>query len=144
MDKPISLSVKDFLVRKMAVKLMVSESVIDAVVTHQLKSAMTAMKKPENNSVELAGFGKFLFNAEKAKKKYIKNLSKAEYFGSLEKDESLSEEKRISYGNKLRNTLDTIEELKPKIEYLYGSEFRTNSGGMEEQVDSPSEHEGTH
>ena len=52
MDKPISLSVKDFIIRKMAVKLMMSEKTIDDVINHQFNSANEALKY--NNSVEIS------------------------------------------------------------------------------------------
>ena len=60
MDKPISMSVKDFLIRTLAVKMMTSEKTIEAVVNHQFQSANEAMDL--NSSVEIAGFGKFFFN----------------------------------------------------------------------------------
>ena len=41
-DKPISLSVKDYLIRKLAVKMMTSEKTIEAVVNHQFQSAQQA------------------------------------------------------------------------------------------------------
>lgn len=67
MDKPISLSVKDYLVRTLAPKMLVSEKVIDAVVVHQFQEANDALKR--NHSVEISGFGKFYFNHKKAVKK---------------------------------------------------------------------------
>lgn len=69
MDKPISLSVKDYLIRKMAVKMMVPESIVDAVITHQFSSANKAVSK--HNSLEISGFGKFFFNEKKAKTKMV-------------------------------------------------------------------------
>jgi nucleoid DNA-binding protein len=63
-DKPVTLSVKDFLIKKMAVKMRISESVIEAVIEHQFKEMMKAME--DSNSVELSGFGKFIFNEKKA------------------------------------------------------------------------------
>lgn len=67
MDKPVSLSVKDYLVRTLAPKMLTSEKVIDAVVTHQFSEANSALKN--NSSVEISGFGKFYFNHKKALKK---------------------------------------------------------------------------
>ena len=43
MDKPISLSVKDYLIRRLAPKLLTSEKVIEAVINHQFQSANEAM-----------------------------------------------------------------------------------------------------
>ena len=44
MDKPISMSVKDYLIRTLAVKIMVSEKVIETIVNHQFQSANEAME----------------------------------------------------------------------------------------------------
>jgi len=57
MDKPISMSVKDFLVRTLAVKMMMNEKMIEAVINHQFQSANVAMDL--NNSIYISGFGKF-------------------------------------------------------------------------------------
>ena len=43
MDKPISMSVKDYLVRTLAVKMMVSEKTIETVINHQFQSANEAI-----------------------------------------------------------------------------------------------------
>ena len=67
MDKPQSLSMKDYLTRKLAVNLMMSEKVIDAIVSHQFSSANEALLS--NDSVEISGFGKFYFNKNKAIKR---------------------------------------------------------------------------
>ena len=80
-NKPASMSMKDYLIRVLAVKAMMSEKTIEAVVNHQFQSASLAMKT--NNSIELSGFGKFYFNMKKAikrlafletKKLYLENI----------------------------------------------------------------------
>jgi nucleoid DNA-binding protein len=135
MDKPISMSVKDFLIRKLAVQLMMSEKTIESVINHQFQSANLALQ--ENDSVEISGFGKLLFNRKKAEKRLEKMFSKKEMFEKQMNDSSLSEQKRNSAANKLANTLQGIETLKPRI---YG--FRSDLRGMEEQVDSFGGYEG--
>ena len=57
MNKPQSMSHKDFLIRTLAVKLSVNEKMIEAIVNHQFQSANEAMDL--NHSIELSGFGKF-------------------------------------------------------------------------------------
>lgn len=129
MDKPISLSVKDFLVRRMAVKLMLSEKTIDAVISHQFSSANEALLK--NKSLEISGFGKFYFNQKKANKKMEKMLSKKRVFEAMLQRPDLTEQKRQSVENKLNNTLRDIDILKPKITSdNVTSECKTDSGGM--------------
>jgi nucleoid DNA-binding protein len=115
MDKPISLSVKDYIIRKMAVKLMMSEKAIDAVITHKFSSANEAMR--DNKSVEISGFGKFVFNQKKANQRMEKMLSQKAYFESLLQDPQISEQKKASTQTKLTNVINNIEVLKPKIEH---------------------------
>lgn len=135
MDKPMSMSVKDYLIRMMAVKMMVSEKTIEAVVDHQFQSANQALQ--ENDSVEISGFGKFLFNRKKAEKLMEKMLSKKAMFEKQMNNESLSEHKRMSAANKLANTLESIETLKPRI-----YEVQRDLRGVEEQADSSRTYEG--
>lgn len=136
MDKPISMSVKDFLIRKLAVSLMTSEKTIEAIVNHQFRSANSALQ--DNNTVELSGFGKFHFNYKKAVKKMEKMVSKANFFHAQVNNMELTEQKRISSANKLANTLAQIETLKPKLNVEHQPDLR----GMEEQVNSSSTYEG--
>jgi len=114
MDKPRSLSVKDYLVRVLAVKMLTSEKIIDAVVDHQYQSANEAMAN--NHSVEIAGFGKMLFN----KKKAAKQIDKLLHFKAIHEktllNEDITETKRQSLTVKLDNIRMAIESLKPKID----------------------------
>jgi len=135
MDKPISLSMKEYLIRTLAVKMMVSEKTIEAVINHQFNSANEAMKM--HNTVEISGFGKFTFNYKKAVKKMEKMLSQQQLFQSRIDDPNLSEQRRATETVKLNNVIHNINILKPK---LY--EFQTNLGGMEEQHDSTNTSEG--
>ena len=132
MDKPRSLSVKDYLIRMMAVKLMLPENVLDAVVSHQFSSANTALLT--NDSVEISGFGKFFYNHKKAIRKMEKERMKEAYYVNALTDPTLSDTKRQSYTNKLNNTRNQIEQLKPK---LNNHEAVTDLRGLEEQADSP-------
>jgi len=112
--KPRSLSVKDYLIRVLAVKMLTSEKVIEAVVDHQYQSANEAMAS--NYSVEIAGFGKMLFNKKKAIKRMEKLHSKEAVFTKMLLDDSITEQKKQSLTLKLNNTILTIEALKPRID----------------------------
>src|SRR5688572_8805261 len=103
MDKPISMSVKDYLSRLLSIKTNIPLKTIEAIVEHQFQGANEALKA--NYSVELSGFGKFLFNHSKAHRKYIKNLSKKRLFESQVNNPLLSEQKRSSAQTKLENTI---------------------------------------
>jgi len=100
----------------MSTKLVVSHRVIDQVITHQFDSAHDALKN--NNTVELSGFGKFLFNKKKAQKKLqkIKDV-KSSYEKMLKEDDGSMPLKRSNFiKSKLSEINLTISSLKPKIE----------------------------
>jgi hypothetical protein len=128
MDKPISMSVKDYLVRTLAVKMMVSEKMIETVVNHQFQSANEAMDT--NNSIEISGFGKFYFNEKKAQKRLTdlnrkKNLM-LEFIASAE----TSEQKKRSSQVTLEKTEALINLLKSKT--TYEDQLLSDLRGLEE------------
>lgn len=112
MDKPISMSVKDFLIRTLAVKMMVSEKTIEAVVNHQFQSANEAMDL--NNSIEISGFGKFYFNDKKAKKRLETLLEKKKNMEQLLASPDSTEQKKRSARVTLEKTEALINLLKSK------------------------------
>lgn len=115
MDKPISMSVKDFLIRKLAVKMLTSEKTIEAIVNHQFQSANEAMDL--NNSVEISGFGKFFFNNKKSIKRIAQLNAKK---GAMEKfiaDDTLSEQKRKASAVTLKGTVERINLLTQRTTY---------------------------
>ena len=136
-DKPVSLSIKDYLIRKMAVKMMVSEKTIEAVVNHQFQSAHEALAK--HKSLEISGFGKFLFNTKKAQKLLEKLESQERLFAERMVDENLPEAKRKSSALKYEMACYGVRDLKPR---LY--ECVTDLRGVEEQPASPEGVETTH
>ena len=135
MDKPRSLSMKDYLVRTMAVKLRIPEKTLDAVISHQFSSANEAMLA--NKSIEISGFGKFFFNTKKAEKKMATLILMKE---ALERKIEKPEHDTTLNRTKLESVKAAIAALKPKLEYESVSDLR----GMEEQSASPSEDESPH
>lgn len=71
-EKPSSMSTKEWLVKRTALSLSLPERMVNAVVSHQFDTALEAMKN--NNSVEIYSFGKFLFNKRRAEKE-LKRLT---------------------------------------------------------------------
>lgn len=126
MDKPKSLSVKEFLIRKMSIKMNTAEKVIDAVITHQFQSATQALNT--SKSLEISGFGKFLFNDKKAVAKMAKLEGQKKTLEEQVDNEALTEQKRRSAKLKLDSVLLAIEMLKPKIYDKPESDLR----GLEE------------
>lgn len=129
MDKPISMSVKDFLIRTLAVKMMVSEKTIETVINHQFQSANEAMDF--NNSLEIAGFGKFYFNEKKAKKRLAALYSKKEAMERYVADESLPQQRRNRSKVTLEKTEALINLLKTKV--TYEDQLLSDIRGVEEQ-----------
>lgn len=139
-NKPISLSVKDWIIRKLAPKMLLSEKTIEAVVNHQFQGANEALRHVK--SLEISGFGKFFFNEGKAKKQMAKYESQIALFSRILEEEELTEQRRKTLELKVQIAKDCIRDLKPKM-YAF-----TDIRGMEEQPipctgaeDSDSEHE---
>ena len=130
-NKPISMSVKDWLIRKMAVKMRMSEKTLETIINHQFQSANEALT--QHKSLEISGFGKFFFNEKKAHKTMEKFLSQKALFEKWVADETLPEAKRKSAAIKLQMAIDGIRDLKPKIYETNVSNLR----GVEEQPVTP-------
>jgi nucleoid DNA-binding protein len=128
MDKPISMSVKDYLVRTLAVKMLTSEKTIEAVVNHQFQSANEAMDV--NNSLEISGFGKFYFNEKKATKRIGALRAKKAVMEKLISDKTTSEQKRRSSQVTLEKTEALINLLKTKT--IYEDQLLSGIRGVEE------------
>ena len=128
MDKPISMSVKDYLVRTLAVKMLISEKTIEAVVNHQFQSANEAMDF--NNSLEISGFGKFYFNEKKATKRIGALNAKKTAMETIIADETTSEQKRRSSQVTLEKTEALINLLKTKT--IYEDQLLSDIRGVEE------------
>ncbi len=116
MSKPQSMSVKEWLIKRMSLSLVIPEKVIDAVITNQFDSANDALKN--NKSIEISGFGKFVFNDKKAIHQMNKYLSQKLMFETMLSDSSLPDVKRRNIQMKLDTTLGNIKILKPKIDEI--------------------------
>jgi nucleoid DNA-binding protein len=129
----MSLSVKDWIIRKLAPKMLISEKTIEAVVNHQFQEANQALRK--HKSLEISGFGKFFFNEGKAKKQMAKFESQKALFEKLLQNETLTEQRKKSLELKVQIAQDNIRDLKPR---MYVDDF-PNLRGVEEQLDTPRE-----
>jgi nucleoid DNA-binding protein len=104
---------KEWLIKKMAIKLVVSEKTIEAVINHQYDSASEATKN--NNSIEFSGFGKFMFNEKRAVKQMKKYDAQMVMYNSTLQDETISEAVRRNTTMRIATVLANIEALKPKL-----------------------------
>lgn len=113
MNKPQSMSHKDFLIRTLAVKLAVNEKLIETIVNHQFQSANEAMDL--NHSIELSGFGKIMLNVKKAHRKMNNLINKRNTFQATVDDVSKTDAQRKKAGVVVSKTNDQINLLKPTI-----------------------------
>jgi hypothetical protein len=97
----------------MAINMVISEKTLDAVITHQFDSANDALNI--NESVEISGFGKFLFNKKKAQRQYDKLLAIQKAYEKMLLDENITDTKRNAVELKLQIVHSSIKTLKPKI-----------------------------
>lgn len=112
MDKPVTLSVKSFIIRNMSTNMQVSERVLETVINHQFDSAYNALDKCK--SLEFSGFGKFFFNVKKAHKKMDKFKSQIAMFNELLATE-LTATRRRNIELKLETTYKNMEYLKAQL-----------------------------
>ena len=105
---------KEWIIKKMAINMVISEKIIDAVVTHQFDSANDALNI--HKSVEISGFGKFYFNQKKALAQYNKLLAIKHAYEDVLSDESITATKRNAVELKLQIVQTSIKTLKPKID----------------------------
>jgi hypothetical protein len=113
MNKPTSMSIKEWIIKRMSIRLVVSEKIIDQVITHQFDSANDALNV--NKSVEISGFGTFNFNQKKALTQYNKLLAIEKAYNNMLLDEKITEVKRNAVTLKLQIIAVSIKTLKPKI-----------------------------
>jgi nucleoid DNA-binding protein len=113
MEKPQTLSVKDYIIRNMSTKMNVPERTIELVVNHQFESALTALNTCY--TLEFAGWGKFYFNKTKARKKLNLLIEMKKIQEQQSTDVSLTPQKRHIAGLKLLTTINNIEQLKAKL-----------------------------
>lgn len=127
-NKPPSMSIKEFLVKKIAINKvcdkMISEKTIDTIISHQFDSANAATVT--NNSIEISGFGKFVFNEKRGVKLMQKYTEQIEYYSKMLSSE-LTEAERRNAEMRLESINNNVKALKPKL-----NEPSTNNRGMEE------------
>jgi hypothetical protein len=115
MDKPINLSIKAFLIRKLSTDILIPEHIVELVISHQFTTALNALSDANIKSVEISGFGVFKFHERKAVWTMEKYLKFEKTLEDRINDESLSERKRKSSALMLATLRTNIELLKPRL-----------------------------
>lgn len=107
------MPLKEWLIRKLSQKLNIPERTIDVVITDQFTSAFKATSN--QNSIELSGFGKFVFNTPKAVKQMVKYEEQKNIFETALLVPNLTEEAARVINLKLTTVQKNIDHLKPKL-----------------------------
>lgn len=113
MDKPVSISVKAWIIRQMSVRTFIQERVIETVVNHQFDSAYEALDKC--NSLEFSGFGKFFFNVKKAYRKLEKFKEQIAMFNSILDNPETTDIRKRNIALKLQTTMKNFDYLSRKL-----------------------------
>ena len=120
-SKPLTVPVKDFLIRRMMIETAISEEVITAVIEHQFTAFVEASKS--NSSMELSGFGRFIFYEKKAVRKLESyNVIMGKLLAILD-DSGTTEKKRMNTEHLVEDLTEKIKRLKDK---LYGTQLGTH------------------
>jgi len=107
------MPLKEWLTKKLSQRLNIPEKIIDVVITDQFTSAFRATSN--HNSIELSGFGKFLFLPKKAAKQMEKYDAQKDLFESALSVPNITEEAARVIELKLATVLKNIDHLKPKL-----------------------------
>lgn len=107
------MPLKEYLVKKLSLKLNKSERIIDAVISNQFITAYQATA--HYNSIEISGFAKFTFSQLKAKKCMDKYLALQASYNAILADPNSSKELVRTTTLKLATVTKNIEHLKPKM-----------------------------
>ena len=114
-EKPTNMSVKDHLYRKVSRELNIPLSTVKVVLNNQFRTALSALK--DNDSLEIAGFGKILFNVRRLRTE-IKELEfLIGYHKDLLKKGNLDEKTIEEYEEILGRLPNTIKELNKRLKH---------------------------
>ena len=108
-DKPNSMSVRDWIIKKIGTGIMIPENIVKMVVAHQFDSAYEALDK--YNSIEISGFGKFYYNRKKAEKELKRSLLQKATYEKILNDQATTEKKRQQVRRRLKILSLKIENL---------------------------------
>ena len=99
-------NLKDDIIEKISSKMGIPAKDVEAVVSHQFKAALKAMDT--NDSVELSGFGKFIYMPKSADRilRTLKEASLKMERGEIEKHERMNMEDVNIQIRKLENIIN--------------------------------------
>jgi nucleoid DNA-binding protein len=111
----MSSDVNKALIRSTSVRLAINEKLIQKIVDYQFQSAHEAMGI--HHTIELCGFGKFIFNNNKAKKKLVSMQKTLDILQNELDHPDTAKKSPVFSKNVLKDTEEHIASLKPMIKY---------------------------
>lgn len=123
-----NLKLRRDIVMKIVVETAIPEDVVNKIVEHQFKGVVKAIGT--QSSVEMSGFGKFIFNHKKAYKTIIKYDLMIGALENILKDSTISPQKRGSSISKIKTTTKVKESLLNKLR-LYENQLEASLRGLE-------------
>jgi len=112
-DKPITMPLRDFLIKQVAIEKSLHYSIIDAIITHQFDAANEATHTVK--SLELSGFGRFVFSESKAQNQMKKFEQTIFHLERHLQEPDLKEKDLLLLQKKLQGTLRMRDELKKRM-----------------------------
>jgi len=112
MNKPVSMPITEFFAKKVAVKTLITESIVEAIIKHQWRLANEATK--HNKEVEISGIGKFYVSRNKTIKRIL-HLERIQRAYQYIVDNSDDERKVGVTKTKLVAITERINQLKDKL-----------------------------
>lgn len=112
-DKPQSMSVREWITKKLAQEIMIPENIIRQVIVHHYDSAYEALNS--NNSIEISGFGKFYYNTKKAAKEKEWLLSKKDSYEKILDSETATEKERLKARRDIKQIIRTVIAIENKL-----------------------------
>lgn len=114
-DKPQSLSIRDYIIRRLSYQLRHPENIISSVIAHQYSSAAKATY--EFREVEISGLGKFLFSDKKAEKRLYKlEAIRSSLLASVERSEGSDQRADKVRNMKISSVEDELNYIRDKID----------------------------
>lgn len=107
------MPLKEHLIKQLSLKLNIPEKILTSVINFQFTEALNATTL--HNSIELSGFGKFVFSQTKAHKQMEKYNAQLKAYNLLLNDPSSPEELIRNTLLRINTTNKNIEHLKPKL-----------------------------
>lgn len=112
-DKPITMPLRDWLIKRIALQKNIPSSVIEAIVSHQFDAANAAIHI--HKSLEISGFGRFVFSDAKANYQLKRNAEATAVLSKKLESFDLESKDAMAISEKIDSIARGTEELTKRI-----------------------------